>query len=77
MAANVTAADDCFRHLKELLLDTLGIKVCTPEHLQHFDLLKMELPGAHPNVAIVVDHHTIEQHASRLLTELHRYDLPT
>lgn len=59
----------------QLGADNHGIKVETPESLGNLDWQRMTLKGAHPNCAVLVDHHAIEDRFGEILRMLHAYDL--
>ena len=54
-------------------LDALGVKFETVESVS-IDWNTLRMLGAHPNCAVLIDHHAIERKFSAVLEMLHRYD---
>lgn len=44
---------------------------------ESFDWTTMRVRGMHPNCVVLVDHHVIEQHFSKILEMWTRYDNPS
>jgi hypothetical protein len=62
------------RRISRLIPPPLGIKVeCPVGPDWNWDSLVFR--GMHPNVRVFVDHHAIELRFTKILRELHRYDL--
>ena len=52
-----------------------GIKIETPESMGTFDWQSLTVPGAWPQVVVLVDHYAIESQFGKMLTMLHAYDV--
>ena len=71
----ICATQDQVNWMKSHIKDGLGIKIESPSSVPYFNWEMLWSPGAHPNCRFFVDHHAIENRFSRMLEELHKYDI--